>query len=456
MSFCSPRQILSKKKTSKKSCYNDETIDKIVDLYNSAGKTHIKKTDKSEDKLKKIMDELGSEMPCDKEYCLAYSKTMNSMKKELLENFRPQVPEEWKKNKKTWLNTNDILNAMNQYQLAFDDFKFLSVSPIDFDTRLNENGEEVKKGGVCVDRSLCAINLENLLHSSITRIGAIFNLDKHNESGSHWTAMFSDFLLGEFYYYDSVANLIPDEITDLAQKVVSQGNALVVSGKHDISTSDRLHVINDQITVQQICDFFMKNNNFILYRYAYLFPAEKKFNINTTVPEAVAAKIVGDVLNLIDKTEQERYASIDNLQELSKHVRGNRVSIDDFVFDWVNENLTIAINNLMDSLKVLETPNDGGIRTTVADIEYNEKNHTFHIITANPNVSKKQSMTDVSFKAYSNFIQHQFRNTECGMYSINFIDNFLFKNKTFIEIINDPINDETMNEMRYTKYFLSI
>ena len=141
---------------------------------------------------------------------------------------------------------------------------------------------------------------------------------------------------------------------------------------------------------------------------------------------------------------------------LPKHDRGNRVAVHGFVFDWVNENLTIAINNLMDSLKVLETANDGGIRTTVSDIEYNEKSHTFHIITANPSVSKKQSMTDVSFKAYSNFIQHQFRNTECGMYSINFIDNFLFKNKTFIEIINDPINDETMNEMRYTKYFLSI
>lgn len=455
MSFCSPRQLLSKNKT-KKSCLNDETVDKIVDLYNSSGKTRVNKTDKSEDKLKKIMDELGSEMPCDKEYCLAFSKTMNSMKKELLENFRPQVPEEWKKNKKTWLNTNDILHAMNQYQVAFDDFKFLSVSPIDFDTRLNEKGEEVKNGGVCVDRSLCAINLESLLHSGITRIGAIFNLDKHDESGSHWTAMFSDFLLGEFYYYDSVANLIPDEITNLAEKVVSQGNALVVSGKHTISNSGRLNVMNGKITVQQICDFFMTNNNFILYRYAYLFPAEKKFNINATISEVVAAKIVGDVLNLIDKTEQERYASIDNLHELSKHVRGNRVAIDDFVFDWVNENLTIAINNLMDSLKVLETANDGGIRTTVSDIEYNEKSSTFHIITANPGVSDKQSMTDVSFKAYSNFIQHQFRNTECGMYSINFIDNFLFKNKTFIEIINDPINDETMNEMRYTKYFLSI
>lgn len=455
MSYCSPRQLLSKKKTSKNSCLNDDTIDKMVDVYNSTGKTHINKTDKSEQKLKKIIEELGSEMPCNQEHCIAFSKTMNPMKKEIMENFRPLVPEEWKKNKKTWLNTNDILHAMNQYQVAFDDFKFLSVSPIDFDTRLNENGQEVKNGGVCVDRSLCAINLESLLHSGISRIGAIFNLDKHDESGSHWTAMFSDFLLGDFYYYDSVANLIPDEITDLAQKVVSQGNALVVSGKHSISTSDRLNIMNGRITVQQICNFFLKNNNFILYRYAYLLPAEKKYSIQTTVSESIAAKIVGDVLNLIDKTEQERYASIDNLHELSKHVRGNRVSIDDFVYDWVNENLTIAINNLMDSLKVLETAN-GELRTTVSDIKYNETSQTFHVITSNPGISEKQSMTDVSFKAYSNFIQHQFRNTECGMYSINFIDNFLFKDKTFIEIINDPINDENMNKMRYTKYFLSI
>ena len=37
---------------------------------------------------------------------------------------------------------------------------------------------------------------------------------------------------------------------------------------------------------------------------------------------------------------------------LPKHVRGNRVAVHGFVFDWVNENLTIAINNSTHSLMI--------------------------------------------------------------------------------------------------------
>ena len=453
MSFCSPRQLRSKKKkASTKSCLDEETVDKMVKIYNSQKKTDIITSQSSESKLKKLLDELKSEMPCEDEYCLAYSSTMLPIKKELMQNFRPEVPTEWKSNKKTWLNTNDILAALNQYEEAFDDFKFLSVSPIDFDTRLNEKGIAVETGGMCVDRSLCALNLSNLLKTGITRIGAVFNLDKHDESGSHWTAMFADLLLGEFYYYDSVANGIPDEVIDLADRVVSQGNALILNGTLTIEQTPghKLFIKNGKITISEICDFLMQNNNFVLYRYAYLFPVEQRFQIKTDVSKEIASKIVGDVLKLIDKTEQERYANIDDLDKLSKHIKGNSISMDDFIFDWVNANLTIAINNFMDSLKVVQS---ASFRTRVADVQF--INNTFHITFENPNAEKAR-VSDMSFKAFSNFVQHQFKNTECGMYSINFIDNFLFKNKTFIEIINNPINDTDMNEMRYSKYFLSV
>jgi len=456
MSFCSPRQLRSKKKkASTKSCLDEETIDDMVHLYNSKEKKPVILTSQpSESKLKILLDELKSEMPCKEEYCLAYSNTMNSIKKKLMENFRPEIPTEWKTNKKTWLNTNDILASLNQYEEAFKDFKFLSVSPIDFDTRLNEKGIVVETGGTCVDRSLCAVNLLNLLKTKFTRIGAVFNLDKHDESGSHWTAMFADLLLGEFYYYDSVANGIPDEVIDLADRFVSQGNALILNGTLTIeqqSSAPKLSIKNGKITISEICDYLMQNNNFVLYRYAYLFPVEQRFQIKTdVVSKEIASKIVGDVLGLIDKTEQERYANIDDLDKLSKHIKGNSVSMDDFIFDWVNANLTIAINNLMDSLKVVQTTS---FRTRVADIQFS--NNAFHITCENPNAAKT-TVSDMSCKAFSNFVQHQFKNTECGMYSINFIDNFLFKNKTFIEIINNPINDTNMNEMRYSKYFLSV
>ena len=62
-------------------------------------------------------------------------------------------------------------------------------------------------------------------------------------------------------------------------------------------------------------------------------------------------------------------------------------------------------------------------------------------------------LTDMSFKMFKNYVQHQFKNTECGMYSINFIDSFLTQNKTFHQIIQDAIHDDEMNKLRYSKYY---
>ena len=66
---------------------------------------------------------------------------------------------------------------------------------------------------------------------------------------------------------------------------------------------------------------------------------------------------------------------------------------------------------------------------------------------------KSNKLIDMSFKGYKNCIQHQFLNTECGMYSINFIDSFLTQNKTFHQIIQDAIHDDEMNKLRYSKYY---
>jgi hypothetical protein len=51
-----------------------------------------------------------------------------------------------------------------------------------------------------------------------------------------------------------------------------------------------------------------------------------------------------------------------------------------------------------------------------------------------------------------NHIQHQFKDTECGVYSINFIVR-LVGGETFYDIINNITNDDKMNECRKT-YFI--
>jgi hypothetical protein len=61
--------------------------------------------------------------------------------------------------------------------------------------------------------------------------------------------------------------------------------------------------------------------------------------------------------------------------------------------------------------------------------------------------SKKLEDFDIRF----NNIQHQFKNSECGVYSINFILR-LVKDESFDEIINNVTKDDKMNECRQT-YF---
>jgi len=440
MSYCSPKTSLSKKKIDN-SCLDEELIDKMVETCNSIKSNKIDTTISYKEKIQYLLKELESEIPCDKEYCLSYSSSLKPIQDQIKNNFRPIVPKQWQKDKKTWLNTLDIMDSLDQYDKAFTDFKFLTVTPIDFDTRIA--GGSGKK--VCVDPNLCNLSLEKYIKDNVNKLGAVFNLDRHNESGSHWTSMFIDILLGELYYYDSVAQSVPDEIFDLAERVVSQGNDLILANKIDpVTKTHPLIIKNKQLSVSDICKFFLKNDNFILYRFAYLFITETNISVEI-IDKELTEKILANVLRLVDITKQEHYAEIPNLDKLAERVRNdNKVDVDKFVKDWVNTNMNIAISNLIDSIKIVGNESS---RAKVLDVKL--VGDVFHF-TLDSDIDVGQ---DMSFKAFNNFIQHQFRNTECGMYSINFIDNFLIDNKSFIEIINNPINDEKMNSLRYSKYF---
>ena len=55
------------------------------------------------------------------------------------------------------------------------------------------------------------------------------------------------------------------------------------------------------------------------------------------------------------------------------------------------------------------------------------------------------------FKLYYNDIRHQYKNSECGVYSMHFITEFL-NGKTFKEIIQNRISDDNMNQKRKIFY----
>ena len=227
MSYCSPKQLLSK--NLEFTCMDEDLINEMVNIYNEKNSMKINTDLGINEKLDLLIKNLNSEIPCNQDYCLSHAEIFNEIKSKIKKNFRPNVPKKWLDNKKTWLNTLDILNSLNQYNDAFSDFKFLTVSPIDFDTKISQYGSS---NSVCVDRKLCSLELEKYIEQNIFRLGAVFNLDKHNQSGSHWTALFADLNIGEVYYYDSVASFLPKEVVELVSRMIDQGNTLEIGRAH--------------------------------------------------------------------------------------------------------------------------------------------------------------------------------------------------------------------------------
>ena len=87
---------------------------------------------------------------CQNEYCwsnLPYIKGKSS----LLSRFLPRKPRIWLKDNNTWLNTNDIENVLFQYEKRFPEFKFLGVSPIDYDYQYYGN---------CVSEEICKLDIK--------------------------------------------------------------------------------------------------------------------------------------------------------------------------------------------------------------------------------------------------------------------------------------------------------
>ena len=190
---------------------------------------------------KKLWSSINNVMKykCNNEVCwLKQDFIKNSyLAKELLKNFKPFMPKTWSKNPREWLNTIDIRDVMNQYELKYPAFEFIGPVPMDFDTKVSF--------GECVVDELCNISLDDLKKKKKSKIGVIFNLDKHTQSGSHWVAMHCNTninpimnsdgkesiesthpMKGEICYWDSYGIEPNPEVVVLMNRLKEQANKL--------------------------------------------------------------------------------------------------------------------------------------------------------------------------------------------------------------------------------------
>ena len=211
---CSP--AVNNKTPIKDSCFTPDVLNEIKTSYNEYHPDSKITTTNP----KQIWYELKNRLStCKKEDCWLKEIRDPSIRNKINEYlFAPYQPKEWKKNHNTWLSNYDILNVLKQYELSNKKFKLIGPTPIDFDSRPND------MNGQCVWEDLCEFSLENFMkkHNNKTKIGIVFNLDKHYESGSHWVSIFVDIPEKIIFYFDSAASPIPEEIHILVKRLQKQ------------------------------------------------------------------------------------------------------------------------------------------------------------------------------------------------------------------------------------------
>lgn len=122
--------------------------------------------------------------------------------------FRPSGPNKPDKNGNyEWLSTLHIDAVMEQYEKRFPDFKFLGAIPSDWDDKEVDDALRNESDISLQDPKF----YQKLVGKGIKKIGVIFNMDDHNNSGSHWVAFYADLNgkhKGDMFYFDSIGHPI--------------------------------------------------------------------------------------------------------------------------------------------------------------------------------------------------------------------------------------------------------
>jgi hypothetical protein len=200
------------------SCYTEDVLNQIKDAYNQNNEKELQITSTDP---KYIWWELRKRLDhCEQEDCWLREIQDKDVKKQI-DNiiFAPDRPNEWNKDPVSWLSNYDIASVLRQYEVSHPTFKLLGPSSIDYDTKLGD--------GECVWNDLCKISLNNLVKSGKRKLGIVFNLDKHNQPGSHWVSLFVDLDNNVIFYYDSATNSIPREVTRLKNNIIAQGKDMI-------------------------------------------------------------------------------------------------------------------------------------------------------------------------------------------------------------------------------------
>lgn len=213
--------------TTHKTCFSKAQLVKIA---KSLKLKHLSKYSDKQTLWNKINEYMIRQHGCDRnnEHCwLKYYPNFEDS------SHVPQHPIEWFKDPQSWLSNIDIMNVMVQYEKKHKTFKFIGVFPIDFASTSYPWGL-----GKCVSEEICKLKMSSLT-KKYSSYGAVFNLDKHHEPGSHWVAVYFNVNKSHpnygFFFFDSNATAPPVEIVNLYKSIKAQlpgGDNFVLEHNH--------------------------------------------------------------------------------------------------------------------------------------------------------------------------------------------------------------------------------
>ena len=209
------------------SCLDDKLLIKIGNVLNQYHQAGIK-IDNSRKKLQEEISNKLSEMSqCNSEKCwMTIQELIRHLSPGELSlfkrSFKPKKPQEWDKKPNEWLTTTQLKSILEQLAHKYPNFKEYGALPMDFEKRQNNS---------CITGDLCNIDLQKDFSDKKHKMGVIFNLDDHDESGSHWTSMYVELepccrKEPSIYYFDSVGSKPPKEIYNLVDKLQEQFKAI--------------------------------------------------------------------------------------------------------------------------------------------------------------------------------------------------------------------------------------
>ena len=256
------------------SCLDNKLLIKIGNVLNQYHESNIKIENSRKRLHKQISDKLSEMSQCNSEKCwLTIQELIRHLSPEELslfkKSFKPKKPQEWDKKPNEWLTTDQLKLILEQLAHKYPNFKEYGALPMDFEEKQNNS---------CISGDLCNINLQTHLDEKKHNIGIIFNLDDHDEPGSHWTAMYIELLpccrkASSMYYFDSIGSKPPKEIYNLVDKLQDQYQSINGQNldflhndiKHQYGNTECgiycLHFLETMLKGKDFKEYIQKKNN---------------------------------------------------------------------------------------------------------------------------------------------------------------------------------------------------